>query len=193
MRVIILDSEFNGLRPQQICQLSYIIAEDGQTTGRNFFFTVTNMNPYAQKKHGFSKYRLYTLSKGRSFVDRFTEFADDFRNVDLICGHNISADTRVLKDSFADAGYDWPNPKELCTMAHFDCATNMKNKLGKHKPPSLTELCEYFGLTDEEIEKYCLEVFGKSAYHAHDARFDAAATTLCILRAQERGDLQGVI
>lgn len=193
MKTLILDTESNGMRPEQLCQLSYIIAENGHNTGRNFFFTVTCMNDYAREKHGFSKMRLFELSRGRKFVDQFDEFRSDFEGVDLICGHNIAADTRMLKLSFEDAGAIYPKPKEFCTMAHFDNALHMKDKHGKHKPPNLGELCRHFRLSDEEIEKYCIHMFGPSAYHAHDARFDAAATCLCIMQAQERGDIRGVM
>ena len=193
MKTIILDTEMNGMPRQEICQLSYIMSIDGERSGRNFFFSVPSMNEYAQKKHGFSKYRLYELSGGRGFVQRFDEFFDDFMDVDLICGHNIDADLRVLKYSFADAGYGFPKTRTFCTMAHFDNAMHLKNKHGKHKPPRLDELCKYMRLNDEQIQKYCAEMFGKSAYRAHDARFDAAATCLCILEGQKRGDIRGVM
>lgn len=193
MKTLILDTESNGMRPEQLCQLSYIIAENGSMTGRNFFFTVTCMNEYAQKKHGFSKQRLFELSRGRSFVDQLDEFRADFEGVDLICGHNVSSDTRMLKLAFSDAGITWTEPRKFCTMAHFDNAMHLKSKTGAHKPPRLDELCRYFCISQKEIEKYCVHKFGPNAYRAHDARYDAAATALCIMQAQERGDIRGVI
>lgn len=193
MRTIILDTESNGMRPEQLCQLSYIIAEDGSKSGRNFFFSVSCMNEYAQKKHGFSKKRLYDLSGGHGFEHFFSEFVDDFTGADLICGHNVAADTRIMKIAFSDAGFAFPNVRELCTMQHFDNAMHLKDKTGRHKPPRLSELCRYMGIKDERILQFCMEMFGKSAYRAHDARFDAAATYLCILEGQRRGDLRGVI
>jgi DNA polymerase-3 subunit epsilon len=193
LKTIILDTESNGMRPEQLCQLSYIIAEDGTLTGRNFFFSVSCMNEYAQKKHGFSKKRLYDLSHGRSFSYFLGEIREDFDDADLICGHNIASDVRMLKMSYLDGGIAFPKIREFCTMAHFDNAMHLVNKYGKHKPPRLEELCAYMGLTDEGIQAFCTEIFGKSAYRAHDARFDAAATYLCIQEGQNRGDLRGVI
>lgn len=193
MKTIVLDTESNGMRREQICQLSYIVVEDNNVLGKNFFFSVDCMNEYAQKKHGFSKHRLYELSGGRSFVQRFGEFFDDFIDVDLICGHNISSDARILKLSFGDAGYGFPKCRQFCTMAHFDNAVNAKNRHGKHKQPRLDEVCAFFGVKEQDILDCCIELFGESAYRAHDARFDTAATYLCILEGQRRGDLKGVI
>ena len=193
MKTLILDTESNGMRPEQLCQLSYIIAQDGTMAGRNFFFTVSCMNEIAQKKHGFSKKRLYDLSGGHGFADRFAEFEGDFLDADLICGHNIAADCRMLRLSFPEAGVPFPKIREFCTMTHFDNAMHLKNKIGGHKQPNLQELCRYMDVTEQRILDFAVEIFGKSAYRAHDARFDAAATCLCILEGQKRGDLRGVI
>lgn len=193
MKTIILDTEANGMKYEQICQLSYIITNEYEPIARNFFFAVDSMNEYAQKKHGFSKMRLYELSRGRTFTERFPEFLDDFIDVDLICGHNVDSDVRLLKLCFADAGYGFPKAKTFCTMRHFDNATNLKNKNGKHKPPRLEELCWYYRIPETRIQDFCAYLFGESAYRAHDARYDATATYLCILEGQKRGDLKGVI
>ena len=193
MKTIILDTESNGMRPEQLCQLSYIIAKDGSMTGRNFFFSVDHMNSYAQKKHGFSKMRLYELSGGKDFVQRFDELSEDFQGVDIVCGHNIGSDIRLLKMSFRDAGAFFPKSREFCTMHHFDNAMHLKGKNGKHKYPRLDELCRYLNIDEKEIRRQSIQLFGKAAYRAHDARFDTTATLLCILEGQERGDLKGVI
>ena len=193
MRTIILDTESNGMRPEQLCQLSYIIAQDGTMAGRNFFFSVSCMNEIAQKKHGFSKKHLYDLSGGRSAKECMQDFEGDFLDTDLICGHNIAADSRLLRLSFLEAGLVFPRIREFCTMTHFDNAMHLKNKIGGHKQPNLQELCKYMDVTDERIQEFTVEMFGKSAYRAHDARYDAAATCLCILEGQKRGDLRGVI
>lgn len=193
MKTIILDTESNGMRPEQICQLAYVIAEDGMYTGRNYFFSVDCMNEYAQKKHGFSKMRLYELSRGRTFAQRADEFIEDFVDADLICGHNIKSDMRLLDLCFGDAGYKLPKIKTFCTMQHFDRAADSKNKHGKHKTPNLGEVCRLYNLTPETISDFCVTVFGPKAYKAHDARYDTAATLLCILNGQQNGDLMGVI
>ena len=193
MKTIILDTESNGMRPEQLCQLSYIIANDGHMAGRNFFFSVSCMSEYAQKKHGFSKKRLYDLSKGRGFTDQYDDFKADFESADMVCGHNIASDIRMLKLSYREADECFPVLQHFCTMRHFDNAMHLKDRCGHHKPPRLDELCGYMGIKNEQIQDFCKEMFGKSAYHAHDARFDTAATCLCILEGQKRGDVRGVI
>lgn len=193
MKTIILDTESNGMKYDQICQLSYIIVEDHELTAKNFFFSVDSMNPYAQKKHGFSKLRLHELSRGRSFKDQYTDFIDDFVDADLICGHNIASDVRLLKLCFGDVGYSLPLCDTFCTMLHFDNATHLKNRTGKHKLPTLGELCRHFRIPEQRIQDFCVFLFGQSAYRAHDARFDTTATYLCIVEGQKRGDLKGVV
>lgn len=193
MKTIVLDTEYNGMRPEQLCQLSYIIADNGRLSGRNYFFSVSCMNEYSQKKHGFSKKRLYDLSGGKVFSDHIDEISNDLMDADLICGHNIASDTRLLKLSFSNVEVPYPNIQEFCTMKHFDNAMQLRDKHGRQKPPRLDELCEYLNISDEQIREFCVEMFGKSAYRAHDARFDASATYLCIQAGQSRGDLKGVI
>lgn len=193
MRSMIVDTESNGMKPEQICQLSYIIADNGELTAKNFFFSVSCMNEYAQKKHGLSKHRLYTLSSGRLFSERFMEFQSDFYDIDLICGHNIGSDTRLLSLCFLDSGCSFPKIREFDTMRHFDNALHLKSRTGQHKYPNLGELCGYYRIKDEQIQEFCSEMFGKSALKAHDSRYDTAATCLCIIEGQRRGDLKGVI
>lgn len=193
MKTIILDTESNGNKFEQMCQLSYIISDNKELSAKNFFFSVDSMNEYAQKKHGFSKMRLHELSGGKRFRDRLPEFIDDFVDLDLICGHNVASDLRILKLSFNDAGYQLLNHRSFCTMKHFDNATNLKSRTGKHKPPRLDELCRFYRIPEQRILDFCVFLFGESAYRAHDARFDATATYLCIVEAQKRGDLRGVI
>ena len=181
------------MRNTQICQLSYIVVDDGVAVGKNYYFSVDSMNEFAQKKHGLSKFRLHELSRGRTFVDRFSEFANDFTADSLVCGHNIASDLHVLKYAFEDAGARFPKCRAFCTMTHFDTAMHMTNIHGKHKYPRLEELCGWLGVSEAEIEKNCVALFGNSAYKAHDARYDATATYLCILAGQAHGDLKGVI
>lgn len=193
MTTIVLDTESNGSKFEQMCQLSFIVADNGIFTGENYFFSVDSMNPYAQKKHGFSKKLLYDLSLGRTFAQRVDEFIEKIVSADLICGHNVKSDMRLLDLCMRDAGYKLPPIKTFCTMQHFDNAANAKDKHGKHKPPRLDELCKLYSIGEDNIQGFCLAMFGHSAYKAHDARYDAAATFMCINEAQKRGDLKGVI
>lgn len=193
MKTLILDTESNGMKPEQICQLSYIISEDGDVRARNFFFSVDCMNEYALKKHHLSKHRLYFLSEGKRFSDLLPRFIDDLMNADIFCGHNVAADLRMLDIELERNGLSLPHHNCFCTMKHYDTAMHLKGKTGQHKPPRLDELCHYFRLDDQKIMHACNMLYGNKRYLSHDARFDSTATYLCIYEAQLRGDVRGVI
>ncbi len=58
MKMIFFDTETTGIRPGNICQLSYILVDTSykptKTIGKNIFFTVDYVEPSAQDVHGFS-------------------------------------------------------------------------------------------------------------------------------------------
>lgn len=192
MKTLILDTEGNGSKPEQMCQLAYIVVEDGVAAGRNFFFAVDSMNDHAFDVHGLSKLRLYELSGGKSFVQRFSEFSADLLTADMFVGHNIAADLRCLNIEFGRCEMAIPQVKRFCTMKFFDNALHLRSRTGQRKPPRLEELWRYFGLKEDQIQQKCAEIFGLRDYRAHDARFDATATYLCVWEAQRRGDVKGV-
>ena len=191
---IILDTESNGNNPPEICQLAYIAVDSAGVCGRNFFFSINSMNEYAFQVHGLSKRRLFDLSLGRGFSERLEEFGDELLTADMIVGHNISADLAVLRREFHCCGMKFQPCHALCTMKQFEGTMNLHGKTGKRKPPNLRELCVYFGITDTAVQDACAELFSLSdGSRAHDARFDATATYLCIIEAQRRGELKGVL
>ena len=55
---LFLDTESNGMKPEQVCQLAVLAENAGVLTGYNWFWPVSCMNPYALKKHGFSRRKL---------------------------------------------------------------------------------------------------------------------------------------
>lgn len=61
---LLIDTETTSYHPGQIAQLSYIHLDDDRNyiTAKNYFFTVDEMDPYAEAIHGFSLERLYNLS-----------------------------------------------------------------------------------------------------------------------------------
>lgn len=193
MKTIILDTESNGMKPEQICQLSYIICEDGEVRGRNFYFSVDCMNDYALKKHRLSKQKLYGLSRGERFKDRAELFYRDLSSADMVCGHNIASDMRVIDIELNRLALYTPQIRWFDTMKHYDNAMHLVGKTGQHKPPRLDELWRYFRIPEERIDRAVAQIFGPSHTMAHDARFDATATYLCIYEAQQRGDIRGVI
>ena len=82
MKLLFFDTETTSVKPGHICQLSYITVDTStkpQTTiGKNFFFTVDEMDPSAQEVHGFSLEKLYELSNGLEFLEQLQYFMSDF-------------------------------------------------------------------------------------------------------------------
>lgn len=101
MKLLFFDTETTSIKPGSICQLSYITVDASTkpqiTTGKNFFFTVDEMDPSAQEIHGFSLEKLYELSNGQYFEDLVPEFLNDFMTADFLIGHNVNFDVRFLK------------------------------------------------------------------------------------------------
>ena len=194
MRIIVFDTEATDLVPGQLCQLSYLMVDDGVVTGKNMFFSVDEMNPDAQAVHGFSIDDLDELSDGDIFEDRADEIFEDFSKADLLIGHNVSADDRYIRVEFDRLGMQLKKIKTFCTMNYFTSVTNLKRRvnIGRPKPPKLEELAEFFGLTAGEIEQKSEEWFGGGG-QAHDARYDTAMTYLCVVRATETGQLRGIL
>lgn len=194
MKLIIFDTEATDLTPGQICQLSYLTVEDGQISGKNLFFAVDEMSEGAYEVHGMSMENLDELSGGERFEDRAEEIFEDFSSADLLIGHNVSADDRYLRVELERAGLKLKKIKTFCTMNYFTCVMNLKRKIntGRPKPPKLEELVEYYGLSPEFVAEKAAEWFGGGG-QAHDARYDTAATYLCVVKGTEKGDLRGVL
>ena len=191
MRIIVFDTETTSLKPGQICQLAYLIVEDGAVTGKNMFFTVDEMNERSQGIHGFSMEMLKELSGGLRFEDRAAEIHADFSAADVIAGHNVSFDIRFLTAEFERCALSMPKAKPFCTMNYFTGNMMMRRKFQAYrpKPPKLVELKEYFSLDDNEIEQNSEKWFGGGAA-SHDARFDTAMTYMCLKAAEEKGILK---
>ena len=194
MKRIVFDIEATGLSEAQICQLSYLIVDDSGVVGKNQFFAVDDMNPDAEAVHGFSMEMLEEVSGGLRFADLASAIYAEFASANLFIGHNVAADVRYLQMEFARLDMKLPKIPTFCTMNHFTSDVNLKMKvnIGRPKPPKLIELCEYFELTEEGIAAKAQEWFG-DGNAAHDARFDTAATYLCVLEATRRGKLRGVL
>ena len=178
MSIITFDTETTALKPGQICQLSYLMYEGGEVKGKNLFFTVDDMSEGSEAVHGFSMEALEELSGGERFEDRAQEIFDD----------------NFLRTELTRAGMKLPRIKLFDTMNYFTPIMLMApvQRNTRCKPPKLIELAAYLGLTDEEISERADEWFGGGAA-AHDARFDAAMTFLCLKKATEKGMLRGVL
>ena len=78
MKIIVFDTETTSLKPGQICQLAYLMVENGEIRAKNMFFTVDDMDERSQGVHGFSMEMLEDLSEGKTFSDRAEEIHSDF-------------------------------------------------------------------------------------------------------------------
>lgn len=193
MKTIIFDTEANGYKDEQICQLSYIIRENGEHTSKNFYFTVSSMNPHAFDVHGLSKFKLEELSSGKRFFDSYVEIFEDFNKADLLIGHNVASDVSRLRLEFSRCGINYRPNKQLCTMKFFNNAMKLSNKIGGKKYPKLSELCEYYHIKPKAIKYTCGVFFGDNNVDEHDARYDTTATYLAVISAMQVGDIRGVI
>ena len=193
MRIIVFDTEATSLTPGQICQLSYLCVDDGQVTGKNYFFSVDEMSEGSQEVHGLSMDMLEELSGGRYFEDDAQSIFDDFRRANLLIGHNVAFDDRYLRVEFDRCNLKLQKTNTFCTMNHATGIMNMARKvaIGRPKPPKLEELFAYYDISEETIRGSAMAWFG-AGNDMHDARFDTAATWLSVQAAVEQGDLRGL-
>lgn len=194
MKLLTFDTETTALQPGQICQLSYIMSEGDSVKAKNMFFTVDEMSEGSFEVHGFSLEALEELSGGLRFEDRAEEILRDFSEAQMLVGHNVAADIRFMSCELERVGLKLPKIRNFCTMNYFTGIMMMKRafQTGRPKPPKLTELAEFLEISDEYVLKCCSEWF-EGGEQAHDARFDAAMTYLCVVEGTKKGMLRGLI
>ena len=184
MRTVIFDTETTDLYPGDICQISYIIFDNG-IKARNFYFEVDKMSPSAERVHGLSIEKLKELSGGKRFKDCADEIYRDFSNLNIISGHNVSFDIKFLREEFKRLDLRLSYEREFCTMKHFTNICKIVKNDGTYKYPRLEELIKFFNISDKEIEDKTKELFNVTGNDYHDARYDTTATYLCLLRGKK--------
>ncbi|CAG9706056.1 DNA polymerase III epsilon subunit [Clostridium neonatale] len=155
MKLLFFDTETTSVKPGSICQLSYITVDASAkpqiTTGKNFFFTVDEMEPSAEEIHGFSLEKLYELSNGQYFEDLVPEFIDDFKESDFLIGHNVNFDVRFLKHELLTLG-EFFEPKNIfCTMAYYRDICKIPKANGEIKNPKLSEVIDWLNISEKQI------------------------------------------
>lgn len=181
--IIYLDTETTGLRPGNICQLSYIKQYRDRVEPVNIFFSVDFVEMSAYAVHHFSVELLKKLSNGKRFNHYAKKIAKDFASANLICAHNVSFDFSFLRKEFETAGEDFKYNEIFCSMKKFTpiCKLKRTNSLG-YKYPKLNELCAFLGITDSEIERETNNLFNEKLLF-HDARYDTTAVYLAVNKA----------
>lgn len=192
--IIIFDTEATDLQPGQICQLSYLMLADGAVEARNYYFSVDDMSPGAQEVHGLSMERLHELSGQTWFEDKAEEILQDFNQARLLVGHNVAADERYLRVEMERAGLKLKKIPTFCTMNFASGIMNMQRKVvtGRPKPPKLSELAAFYGVSEDEVLAQTRALFKAEDAGLHDARFDTVMTWLSFAKALEASDLRGI-
>ncbi len=186
--IIYLDTETTSLRPGNICQLSYLMQSGNKVTGKNFYFAVDQMDEGAQMVHGLSIEKLKILSGGKRFNDYAMEIFNDLSSASLMVAHNANFDLSFLTSEFERINLTLPDIKVFCSMKNTISVCKIQKKSGSgYKYPKLSELCEFFGITDNLILTYSKKAFGDSASF-HDARFDTMAMFLALTKGKNEYD-----
>lgn len=190
MKMIFFDTETTGLRPGNICQLSYILVDTdikpNKTIGKNIFFAVEYVEPSAEDVHGFSVEKLYELSGGMSFKDSLGTFLNDFKTADIFIGHNVSFDIKFLTHELLSCGESF-NPSHIfCTMNYYKSICKIINNHGNYKNPRLEEAVNFLNITPSYINDLSRKLFQGDG-NFHDARFDTTATYLLVTEGIKKG------
>ena len=178
--ILYFDTETSGLRPGQICQLSYIMQDGDNLSARNIFFSVDYVECGAYAVHGFSKQRLDILSNGKKFKDFIDVIENDFKRADVVVAHNLSFDAMFMRAEFERLNRVFKANGEFCSMKISTPLCKIKKASGcGYKYPKLNELCAFLGVEDYKILSVAQKIFGaKCGYH--DARFDTTALLLAV-------------
>lgn len=182
--ILLFDTETTGLKPGNICQLSYICMEnDGSVTGHNYFFAVDYIEPAASRITGLTVEGVLALSDGKTFEDRFFSFRDDFARADVVVAHNFVFDMLFMEAEYRRLGDVFRVRKRFDTMRHFTPILRLPgNHSNPYKFPKLSELLTHYGVTEIQVQSAAASLFGAEATVAHDARFDTAAL-YCLMSA----------
>lgn len=190
MKLLFFDTETTSIRPGSICQLSYIIINTDkkpqETVGKNFFFAVDEMDPSAEKVHGFSIEKLYELSNGMYFEDLVNDFYNDFLEADFVIGHNVNFDIKFISHELEGMGEYYKPKDSFCTMNYYKDVCKLLKANGSFKNPKLEEVVKFLNISKEKISQTSDNLFQGSGNY-HDARFDTTATYLIVIEGIKKG------
>ena len=182
--ILYLDTETTGLRPGQICQLSYVMQYADKTICKNKFFTVDYIEPSAVAIHGLSVEKLKQLSNNKRFADFAKEIVEDLSSADLVVAHNYSFDEMFLRKEFELINQPFCIKKEFCSMKKTTPICKLVGRRSGYKYPKLSELTCFLGITDSQILLETKKLFGNGVGF-HDARFDTVAVYLAMKKGMD--------
>ena len=183
---LFFDTETTSLYPGQICQLSYVLDDGICVRGKNFFFSVDEIDPSSAAVNGLSVELLAELSGGKRFEDCVDEIATDFENADLFA-HNFNFDYSFLQAEFSRLGKLFRYRSDFCTMRKYTPVLKLPRNNGGYKFPKLSELMRFCGVTEEDAFSEAEKLFGGGT-KLHDARADAVAVWLCVKWMEKEKD-----
>lgn len=192
MKILYFDTETTGLNVGRtidgrnygnICQLSYVILENGNITPKNFFFKVDYIEPSASAVTGLTPEKLAILSNGRVFADDADEIHYDFADADFIVAHNFQFDNKFMEAEFSRLGLRFEYKSAICSMKSTRDFLRIPGFRG-YKMPSLAELGAFFGIKDNEVVLKTQELYNSKSI-AHDSRFDTVKLMLAVEEAKK--------
>lgn len=190
MKMLFFDTETTGLRPGNICQLSYITVDTSskpyEIYGKNIFFKVDYVEPSAEDIHGFSVEKLEHLSGGITFRERYHEFLEDFLYCDIVIGHNVPFDIKFIEKEFLDCGIKFKPKNIFCTMKYYKDICKLRGRGSEYKNPKLSEVTDFLNVNSMYIDEISNKLFN-GAGDFHDARFDTTATYLITVEGIKKG------
>jgi len=205
MKVLVVDTETSGL-PEKgnpsifsetekwpfIIQLSFILYD----TEKNKMITCQDhiiklpdhihITSESEKIHGIT--RSISQRKGVSMSLALSDFYVVFLSADIVIGHNISFDKRMImvetvrNKEFKEYNKSWVKKREYCTMKNSVdvCRIEVVNKRGEKyfKYPTLTQLHQY--------------LFKSIPNGTHDAMADVLICLRCYEMVREEKDICSV-
>jgi DNA polymerase III epsilon subunit-like protein len=202
MKVLVVDTETTGLPEKgnpsifsesdkwpSIIQLSFILYDTEKNkmiTCQDHIIKVPNhvtITPESEKIHGIS--RSISQRKGVSVSQALSDFYEAFVSADMVIGHNISFDKRMImvetvrNKELTDYNKSWVKKREYCTMKNSVnvCRIEVVNKHGEKyfKYPTLTQLHQY--------------LFRSIPNGTHDAMADVLICLRCYEMVHEEKDI----
>lgn len=173
-----------------IIQLAYILYDTDNPSNSKIFNKYIdipesiNISSESQKIHGISKEKigLMDLFKKASIEDSLNEFMDDFNEADIVVGHNVDFDRRMIVAELLRLSKEknMPHIKEIMKDENFECTQeittpicNLKVKLQYVDPETKIPKYIYKIKSTKLIEAY-EHYFGyrPAGEHMHDAIID---------------------
>lgn len=186
MSYLVVDTETTGFTSSdKIVQLAMqLYNDDNQIVGEfnsliNHDFLVINNQEFHDKVgNGISVENCKKY--GVDLVSALYTYIDWAKDVDIIVGHNLDFDLRMIASAFESESLTKPNKPTYCTMKH-------SKQLVKSPPTARMVACGRTGYKNPKLEETYKFLFGEEIQNAHDAMGDVRSTARIYLELKGRG------